>query len=433
MKADLAGVMRTGEVMILSGDELEPEPLWESAAILSAAHVPLKAPRGTIGVLALGSRSEAGFAAGDVGFLTQIGRQLAIAIENAAAFTNLKDKFAREKLYLEDEIRSELNFGEIVFQSETMRRILQQVETVAPTDSTVLIHGETGTGKELIARALHDLSNRRSNAFVKVNCAAIPGTLLESELFGHERGAFTGAVANRMGRFELANHGTLFLDEIGELPLELQPKLLRVLQEHEFERLGSTRTLHADVRLIAATNRDLQELIRERNFRSDLYYRLNVFPVYIPPLRERPEDIPLLVRHYVQQFGRRLRKSIDTVPPETMDTLVRYPWPGNVRELQNVLERASILAPGPVLRISSDDLSTPGHAPVSPHVLQTGPSGPRRTPLDDAERERIVAALEEAKWVVAGPKGAAARLGVKRSTLQSRMHKLGIHILRRGA
>jgi formate hydrogenlyase transcriptional activator len=433
VKADLAGVMRTGEVMILSGDELEPEPLWESAAIRSAAHVPLKAPRGTIGVLALGSRSEPGFAAGDVGFLTQIGRQLAIAIENAAAFTNLKDKFAREKLYLEDEIRSELNFGEIVFQSETMRRILQQVETVAPTDSTVLIHGETGTGKELIARALHDLSNRRSTAFVKVNCAAIPGTLLESELFGHERGAFTGAVAMRMGRFELANHGTLFLDEIGELPLELQPKLLRVLQEHEFERLGSTRTLHADVRLIAATNRDLQELIRERNFRSDLYYRLNVFPVYIPPLRERPEDIPALVRHYVQQFGRRLRKSIDTVPPETMDTLVRYPWPGNVRELQNVLERASILAPGPVLRISSDDLSTPGHAPASPRVLQTAPISPRRTPLDDAERDRIVAALEEANWVVAGPKGAAARLGVKRSTLQSRMHRLGIQILRRGA
>ena len=430
VKAALSGVMRTGEVMILSGEDLEPEPLWESAAIRSAAHVPLKGPGGTIGALALGSRSETGFAAGDVGFLAQIGRQLGVAVENAAAFTNLKDKFSREKLYLEDEIRSELNFGEIVFQSETMRRILKQVETVAPTDSTVLVHGETGTGKELIARALHDLSLRRSNAFVKVNCAAIPGTLLESELFGHERGAFTGAVASRMGRFEIANHGTLFLDEIGELPLELQPKLLRVLQEQEFERLGSTRTVHTDVRLIAATNRDLAELIRERKFRSDLYYRLNVFPIYIPPLRERPEDIPVLARHYVQQFGLRLGKSIDTIPPETMDTLVRYPWPGNVRELQNILERASILTPGPVLRISGEDLSTPGHAPVNPHVLS---AGPRRTPLDDAERERIVAALNEANWIVSGPKGAAALLGVKRSTLQSRMQKLGIHILRRGA
>ena len=232
-----------------------------------------------------------------------------------------------------------------------------------------------------------------------------------------------------MGRFELANHGTIFLDEIGDLPLELQPKLLRVLQEHEFERLGSTRTLHTDARLIAATNRDLEEMIREGKFRSDLYYRLNVFPIRIPPLRERPEDIPLLARHYVRQFSRRLGKNIDVIPPETMDALVRYPWPGNVRELQNVLERAAILTPGPVLTISSEDLSAPGRA----HPLQTGLSGHKRTALDEAERERIVAALEEANWIVAGPKGAAARLGIKRSTLQWRMQKLGIHVLRRGA
>jgi formate hydrogenlyase transcriptional activator len=309
-----------------------------------------------------------------------------------------------------------------------MRHVLQRVETVARTDSTVLLYGETGTGKELIARVVHDLSPRRSNAFVKLNCAAIPAGLLESELFGNERGAFTGATSSRAGRFELANHGTLFLDEIGELPLELQPKLLRVLQEHEFERLGSARTVHTDFRLIAATNRVLDVLVREQKFRCDLYYRLNVFPLSIPPLRERPEDIPLLVRHYVHQFSSRLGKAIDTIPPETMDTLVQYPWPGNVSELQNVLERASILTPDRVLRISSEDLSMPVHA----HPPQTVHVGQRHTALDDAERERIVAALEEANWIVAGPKGAAARLGIKRSTLQSRMQKLGIHILRRG-
>jgi formate hydrogenlyase transcriptional activator len=422
-------VSESGEAMILSGEEFEPEPLWEPAAIRSAAHVPLKGTGGIVGVLAMGSRREAGFANEDLGFLTQIGRQLAIPVENAMEVSNLKDNFAREKLYLEDEIRTELNFGEIVFKSETIRSILRQVETVAPTDSTVLINGETGTGKELIARAVHDLSTRRSNAFVKVNCAAIPGALLESELFGHERGAFTGAIASRVGRFELANHGTIFLDEIGELPLELQPKLLRVLQEHEFERLGSTRTLHTDARLIVATNRNLEEMIRENKFRSDLYYRLNVFPIRIPPLRERPEDIPLLVRHYVRQFSRRLGKNIDVIPAETMDALAGYPWPGNVRELQNVLERAAILTPGPSLTISSEDLSVPGH----PHPPQTGPGGHKRTALDEAERERIVAALEEANWIVAGPKGAAARLGLKRSTLQWRMQKLGIQILRKGA
>jgi formate hydrogenlyase transcriptional activator len=264
---------------------------------------------------------------------------------------------------------------------------------------------------------------------VRINCAAIPAALLESELFGHERGAFTGALSSRIGRFELANRGTIFLDEIGELPLELQPKLLRVLQEHEFERLGSTRTLHTDARLIAATNRDLEEMIRESKFRSDLFYRLNVFPIRIPPLRERPEDIPLLVRHYVRQFSRRLGRSIDVIPPETIDVLVRYPWPGNVRELQNVLERAAILTPGSALTISSEDLSAPSHK----HPPQTGSRSHKRTALDDAERERIIAALEEAKWIVAGPKGAAARLGIKRSTLQWRMQKLGIHVLRRGA
>jgi formate hydrogenlyase transcriptional activator len=422
-------LLQSGEAKILSGEEFEPEPLWEPAAIRSAAYVPLRAPGGIVGVLALGSRSEAGFANEDLGFLTQIGRQLAIPVENAIEVTDLKDKFAREKLYLEDEIRTELNFGEIVFKSETIRHILHQVETVAPTDSTVLIGGETGTGKELIARAVHDLSPRRSNAFVKVNCAAIPGALLESELFGHERGAFTGAISSRVGRFELANHGTIFLDEIGELPLELQPKLLRVLQEHEFERLGSSRTQHTDARLIAATNRDLEEMIQENKFRSDLYYRLNVFPICIPPLRERPEDIPQLVAHYVKQFSRRLGRSIDVIPQETMDALIGYPWPGNVRELQNVLERAAILTQGPALRISSEDLSVPGRT----HPLQPPLSGHKRTALDEAERERIVAALEAANWIVAGPKGAAARLGIKRSTLQWRMHKLGIQILRRGA
>jgi formate hydrogenlyase transcriptional activator len=429
VKALVTRVMQSGEAMILSGEAFEPEPLWEPAAIRSAAHVPLKGTRGVVGVLAMGSRSEAGFANEDLGFLTQIGRQLAFPVENAVEVTNLKEKLAREKLYLEDEIRTELNFGQIVFKSETIRSILHQVETVARTDSTVLINGETGTGKELIARAVHDLSSRRSNAFVKVNCAAIPGALLESELFGHERGAFTGAISSRVGRFELADHGTIFLDEIGELPFDLQPKLLRVLQEQEFERLGSTRTRHTDARLIVATNRDLEEMIREKKFRSDLYYRLHVFPIRIPPLRERPEDIPLLVRHYVQQFSRRLGKSIDVIPPETMDTLVRYPWPGNVRELQNVLERAAILTLGGVLTISSEDLLNPGRA----QLPQTGPSSHKHNALDDAERERIVAALEEANWIVAGPKGAAARLGIKRSTLQWRMQKLGIQILRRGA
>jgi formate hydrogenlyase transcriptional activator len=345
--------------------------------------------------------------------------------------SELKDKLALEKLYLEDEIRTELKFEEIVGKSEAIRRVLQQVETVAPTDSTVLIYGETGTGKELIARALHNLGARRANPFVKLNCAAIPTGLLESELFGHERGAFTGAIAQRVGRFELANRGTMFLDEIGEVPLELQPKLLRVLQEREFERLGSTRTLRSDARLIAATNRDLDALVKEQKFRSDLYYRLNVFPVRIPSLRERPDDIPLLVRHFVQQLSRRLGKSIDTIASETMSALVRYPWPGNIRELQNVIERAVILTSGPVLRVQVDELhALEPERPVPTSLAAAPPAQNMRAALDEVERQQILSALEKANWIVAGPNGAAAILGMKRSTLQSRMQKLGIRIAR---
>jgi formate hydrogenlyase transcriptional activator len=300
----------------------------------------------------------------------------------------------------------------------------------------VLIYGETGTGKELIARAVHTLSTRKANAFVKMNCAAIPTGLLESELFGHEKGAFTGAINQRVGRFELAHRGTMFLDEVGEIPLELQPKLLRVLQEREFERLGSSRTLRTDARLIAATNRDLGDMVAEQTFRSDLYYRLNVFPVRIPPLRERPEDIPVLVRHFVQQFARRNNRAIDTIPSEVMETLVQYHWPGNIRELQNVVERAVIVSRGPVLKVPVADLR-PNGALVA-RGFSTAADGSRRPAgavtlrgtLDEAERSQIMAALEQSRWVIAGPNGAAARLGMKRSTLQFRMQKLGIQISR---
>ncbi len=442
-KASALRVFLSGEPVILSREEIESEPSMPHMGIQSLAHVPLSGRGGTVGVLSLGSWRERAFSEDDLAFLGQIARQVAIAIENAWAFgevSDLKDKLAQEKLYLEGEIRSELKFEEIVGKSEALRRVLQQVETVAPTDSTVLIYGETGTGKELIARAVHNLSARQSGGFVKLNCAAIPTGLLESELFGHERGAFTGAIAQRVGRFELANRGTMFLDEIGEVPLELQPKLLRVLQEREFERLGSTRTLRTDARLIAATNRNLEELVSEQKFRSDLYYRLNVFPVRVPSLRERPEDIPLLVRHFVQQFSRRISKVIDTIPSDTMTTLVKYPWPGNIRELQNVIERAVILTKGPVLTVPSDDLRVPNSvsiAPVTASMNHTGSNNasPRnmRAVLDDAERQQIMVMLEQTNWTVAGPNGAAARLGMKRSTLQSRMQKLGIRISRTGA
>ena len=332
-----------------------------------------------------------------------------------------EDKLAQEKAYLEEEVRTEHDFGDVIGESPLLRSVLKRVETVAPTDSTVLVCGATGTGKELIARAVHDLSPRKARTFVKLNCAAIPTGLLESELFGHEKGAFTGAIAQRVGRFELASQGTLFLDEIGDIPLELQPKLLRVLQEQEFERLGGTRTIRVNVRLVAATHCDLTQVVAEGRFRSDLYYRLNVFPIAMPTLRERPEDIPLLVRHFTHRFARRMSRRIESIPSATMDALVRYPWPGNVRELQNIIERAVILSPGPTLQVPLADLQAVP-APIRPGAARTA------TPvtLVDVEREHIVHTLIATAWVVGGPRGAAARLGMKRSTLQKKMQKLGI-------
>jgi formate hydrogenlyase transcriptional activator len=434
-------VYRTGEPRVDGARELASDPVAIELGVKSVCHLPLTSRNRVLGVLAVGSLRENAFSEDDVAFLIQFARQVAIAVDNAIAYgqiSTLKDQLAQEKLYLQDEIRTELNFDEIVGKSEALRRVLALVETVAPTDSTVLIYGETGTGKELIARAVHDLSSRRSNAFVKLNCAAIPTGLLESEMFGHEKGAYTGAIAQRIGRFELAHRGTVFLDEIGEIPLELQPKLLRVLQEREFERLGSTRTLRTDARLIAATNRDLEALVNEQKFRSDLYYRLNVFPVRVPALRERPDDIPLLVRHFVQQFSRRMNRSIDTIPSETMTTLVRYHWPGNIRELQNVIERAVILSSGSVLKVPTDELRLRDSSVLrdsgsdAPAVVD-GSKGRLRSALNDAERQEIVATLEKTNWKVAGPNGAAALLGMNRSTLQSRMQKLGVRVPRASA
>jgi len=322
-----------------------------------------------------------------------------------------------EDLNLDKEIHGEVGFEGIVGQSSSLRQVLRLVETVAAGDSTVLLLGETGTGKELIARAIHKSSRRNERNFVKLNCAAIPTGLLESELFGHERGAFTGAIAQKVGRLESADRGSLFLDEIGDIPLELQPKLLRVLQEREFERLGSTRTQKIDVRVVAATHRDLEEMIAERQFRSDLYYRLNVFPITIPPLRERPGDIPALVRHFVQHAARRMNRAIDTIPSETMEALMQYPWPGNIRELENIIERGVILSPGSVLRVPVQDLRTrvaPGHNHEQSQTLEA------------IERKHILATLKETRWVLSGPRGAAIRLGLNRVTLYYRMKKLGI-------
>ena len=386
--------------------------------IQSMCTVPLTVHDRRLGTLSIGRLGTEPFTACDSELLASVASQVAFSVENSLAFqeiAELKDKLAAEKVYLEDEIRTEYNFEEVIGQSPALKRVLHQVETVAPTDSAVLVCGETGTGKELIARAIHDLSRRRQRTLVKVNCAAIPTGLLESELFGHERGAFTGAIAQRIGRFELADGGTLFLDEVGDIPLELQPKLLRVLQEQEFERLGSTRTRRVHVRVVAATNRNLDEMVAAGTFRNDLYYRLNVFPITLPPLRERPEDIPPLVRYFVQKFARRMNKRVETVPADAMAALAQYAWPGNVRELENAVERAVILTSGSALRVPLSEFR------ARPAAL-TGVAT-----LEATERQAILRALHDANWVLGGPHGAATRLGLKRTTLQSRIRKLGIH------
>ncbi|HTN42918.1 MAG TPA: sigma 54-interacting transcriptional regulator [Nitrospiria bacterium] len=389
-----------------------------AVGVKSLCCIPLFSHNRVLGTLNLGRRRDDAFGREEVDLLRQAAQQIAIAVENGLAYreiAELKEKLDKEKLYLEEEIRTEYNFEQIIGESAALKRILKQVETVSPTDSTVLIQGETGTGKELIARAIHNLSGRRERTFVKMNCAAIPTGLLESELFGHEKGAFTGAIAQKVGRFELAHQGTIFLDEVGDIPLELQSKLLRVIQEQEFERLGSTKTIKVNVRLVAATNQALAQMVADKRFRGDLYYRLNVFPIRVPPLRERPEDIPLLVRYFAQQYSRQMKKEIETIPAETMTELSRYHWPGNIRELENLIERSVILSQGPDLRVSLGEFK-----------MQTTPASDGEATLEAAERKHILNALRETNWVIGGPSGAAARLGMKRTTLQSKIQKLGI-------
>ncbi len=379
--------------------------------------VPMLRPKGPLGVIVLGSTRENAFQLDDLSLLNQVAAQLALAIENSRAASEieeLKRHLADEFNLLEGEIRRDGPFAEIVGESAPLRQVLAQVATVAPSDANVLILGETGTGKELVARALHNMSRRSSRAFIKINCAAIPTGLLESELFGQDRGAFTGAISQKVGRMELADGGTLFLDEIGEISLDLQPKLLRVLQDQEFERLGSTRTIRVNIRIVAATNRDLVRNVAEHQFRADLFYRLNVFPIHLPPLRQRREDIPLLVRHLVQKLSQRMGRNIEVVPANIVQALTEWSWPGNVRELENLLERAVILSPGRVLRVPLGEL----HATPIDVALDHS--------LENAEREHILKVLRETRGVISGPDGAAHRLGLKRTTLQSKMEKLGI-------
>ncbi len=379
--------------------------------------MPLVRPSGTVGALSLASTRVDAFHPEDLSLLNQVGAQLAIALENARVsnqIRELKDRLAEEKRYLEGEIRTEHNFEEIIGTSPVLKKVLEDVTTVATSNATVLILGETGTGKELVARAIHRISRRRDKNFIKVNCAAIPTGLLESELFGHEKGAFTGAVSQKIGRMELADLGTLFLDEVGDIPLELQPKLLRVLQDQEFERMGSTRTVKVNVRLIAATNRDLAMRVAAHEFRSDLFYRINVFPVRVPPLRDRRADIPMLVRYFVDKFSRRMDRRIETISSETMNALMNWHWPGNVRELENFIERSVIL---------SD--STALHAPLA-ELIEANRGNSSDYTLENAEREHIIRVLRETGGVIGGPEGAAHRLGLKRTTLQSKIQKLGI-------
>jgi formate hydrogenlyase transcriptional activator len=376
-------------------------------------------PKGPLGVLVLGSTRPHAFRSEDAELIHQVATQLAVAIEchrTAAEIEQLKQRLGEERSYLEGESRAAGQFPEIVGDGDALKKILDQVATVATSEATVLILGETGTGKELVAHAIHRMSRHKDGPFIKVNCAAIPTGLLESELFGHEKGAFTGAVSRKIGRMELADGGTLFLDEVGEIPPELQPKLLRVLQDQEFERLGSTHTVKVKVRVVAATNRNLAESIAHGEFRSDLFYRLNVFPVRVPSLRERREDSPLLIRHFVHKFARRMDRYVETIPRETMKALIQWDWPGNVRELENLMERSVILSEGNALRVPLAELQSKSRLPGE---------GNDRT-LDTAERQHIVRVLRETRGVLSGPEGAARRLGLKRTTLQSKMRRLGI-------
>jgi len=403
----------------LDPDEIPPEMYAKAIGedLHSFCDIPLISKSRMLGVLAVAKREENAFGSDEVSFLVQVANQVAIAVENALAYgkiAELTDRLAQENLYLQDEIRGEMDFEGIVGQSSALRHVLSLVETVAPSDSTVLLLGETGTGKELIARAIHDRSKRKDRTLVKLNCAAIPTGLLESELFGHERGAFTGAISQKVGRLELADQGSLFLDEVGDIPIEVQPKLLRALQEREFERLGSTRTKKVDVRLVAATNRDLEKMIERREFRQDLYYRLNVFPIRIPPLRERPGDIPLLVRYFTQKYSRRMEKRIDSIPTAAMKKLAAWHWPGNIRELENFIERSVILTHTSALQLPLGEIGTNGKLPPAPGSREAN------------DRDEIIRILKETNGRVAGPQGAAARMGIKRTTLISRMNKLGI-------
>jgi formate hydrogenlyase transcriptional activator len=419
-----AEALRSGKAVVLSQPDFERFPSSEYRRLVSlgfsaSCSIPLVTPNRTLGTLEIARINIGPWATEDVELLVQVAQQVAIAVENALSYQELaetKEKLATENLYLQDEIRSDQNLTSMIGESPAFRALMKSAQIVAPTDASVLVLGETGTGKELIARAIHDMSERKKRTFVKVNCPAIPATLLESELFGHEKGAFTGALAQKIGRFELADHGTLFLDEVGEIPLELQSKLLRAIQEQEFERLGSNRTIHADIRIIAATNRDLKAMVEEGKFRSDLYYRLHVFPIEAPPLRDRKSDIPLLIRYFTQKYAQRMNRHIESIPTAAINALAEYDWPGNIRELQNLVERSVILTNGSVLQVAMPESRTATEAiPVRGSDLSS-----------PGEREKILRALKEAKGVVGGPNGAAARLGMKRTTLQSRMKKLNI-------
>jgi len=416
-------MLRARRSELWSTREIEKLPATLSSAlkrqeIASLAIAPLTSPNGPLGVIATGSKRVNAFGQEDLDLLSQISSQIALAMDNALAFGKLnasRDRVEEERLYLESEIRSEFNFDDIVGNSPALRKVLDQIAIVAPTDSTVLLHGETGTGKELIARAIHSNSLRKGRTFVRLNCAAIPSGLVESELFGHERGAFTGALMQRRGRFELADRGTLFLDEIGDITVDLQPKLLRALQEKEFERLGSARTIQVDVRLIAATHRDLPAMIRNNQFREDLFYRLNVFPIEIPPLRERREDIPLLVHFFVSRLSSRMQKRIKSVPKRALEAITNAPWPGNIRQLENFIERCVILSQGEELNVPLSEIKSILDRSVVP-----------RSTLLETERQAIINALKTTSGRVAGPAGAAERLGVKRTTLQNKIRRLNV-------